>query len=105
MICFTLVIAIKAQLLFVEHGNPYLLETRIGDAYGRDSDETNMKNSGFRFAWAVEHYFDRTDMFDERFVEWRVDYTQRIAGEETRRPLTYHKCDLDDFDLEIYSLE
>ena len=62
------------------------------------SNKLNMKEKGFRFAWAFEGSWDRDLKDDPRYVKQYVRVAGRKAGKSFATLLDYHICTDDELD-------
>ena len=77
--------------MYLARGNPQILEVKEDDGVSI-SNKLNMKEKGFRFAWAFEGSWDRDLKDDPRYVKQYVRVAGRKAGKSFATLLDFHKC-------------
>ena len=57
-----------------------------------------MNDINFKFAWAVEGYYDNKRKNDPRFVKQLVKLEKKVDGVRTFQILPFHNCSKSDFE-------
>ena len=77
--------------------NPVVSEIIIQDYYSQ-TDELDLNDINFKFAWSVENYYEEKRKNDSRFVKTLVTLEKKVNGVRTTRILPFHDCSNSDFD-------
>ena len=107
MAFFLVIYALLKLQIYLTRGNPQILEVTEGN--GIDSQEKlNLKQKGFRFAWAFEGSWDRDLKDDPRYVKQYVRVAGRKAGKSFAKLLNFHRCtdeEMDEFPNPTYDTQ
>ena len=93
---FFVLYSVKRALAVTTRDDVIVNEYLLMDHYD-DNTIFAFQDYGFKVAFGVESYRDKTSKDDPDFVEWEVILRENKKGTETVTPLTTHKCLPEDF--------
>ena len=88
-------VLIKTHMFITRH-NPNLSQA-IVPAFYDTTNKFNFVENNYQIAIAVVEYKSRKPIDDPEYVRWVPQLVRTIDNIKTELPLSYHKCNEDDF--------
>ena len=90
--------SLKFSVLYTR-ADPFINETSILDYYDRD-DKLNLDEINFKFAFAIEGYYDEQNKYDTRYMKQYLRMTEKdVNGSVNATSVPYHICNDEDYEM------